>query len=160
MTLPTPVRKGRASGLSGWRRQYEALRTTAVQAAEWIRPGDAVAVSGSANWPYAVDGALAERLRSLEGHIELLSLYAPLDTALLAPENADLVSYQANFFSGERLLAKQGNVWYVPAHLSATGDWMCARQPRAAVIACSPPDENGWMCRSLWGAWRTRSGSD
>ena len=110
MTLPTPVRKGRASGLNGWRRQYEALRTTAVQAAEWIRPGDAVAVSGSANWPYAVDGALAERLRSLEGHIELLSLYAPLDTALLAPENADLVSYQANFFSGERLLAKQGNV--------------------------------------------------
>ena len=152
MSFPTPVRKGRASGSGGWRRQYEALRMPAAQAAELIRPGDAAAVSASANWPYAVDAPLAERLRSQAGHMELLSLYAPLDTALLSPVNADLVSYQANFFSGERLLAKQGNVWYVPAHLSATGDWMCARQPRAAVIACSPPDENGWMCRSLWGA--------
>ena len=152
MSFPTPVRKGRASGSGGWRRQYEALRMPAAQAAELIRPGDAAAVSASANWPYAVDAPLAERLRSQAGHMELLSLYAPLDTALLSPVNADLVSYQANFFSGERLLAGQGNVWYVPAHLSATGDWMCARRPRAAVITCSAPDENGWMSRSLWGA--------
>ncbi len=152
MSLPTPVRKGRASACGSWRRQYEALRMSAAQAAEQVRPGDAVAASASANWPYAVDAALAERLRSLAGHIELLSLYAPLDTALLSPDNVDLVSYQANFFSGERRLAPQGNVWYVPAHLSATGDWMCSRRPRVAVIACSAPDENGWMCRSLWGA--------
>lgn len=152
MIFEKPVRTGRAAGCGSWQSQYEALRVSAAQAAEQIRPGDAVAVSGSANWPYAVDAALAPRLRSLGGHIELLSLYAPLDTALLSPDNADLVSYQANFFSGERLLAKQGNVWYVPTHLGATGDWMCARRPRAAVIACSAPDENGWMCRSLWGA--------
>ncbi len=152
MTLPTPVRKGRAGRLGGWRRQYEALQMSAVQAAELIRPGTAVAVSGSANWPYAVDEALAARLRSLSGRIELLSLYAPPDTALLSPANADLVSYQANFFSGERLMAKQGNVRYVPAHLGNTGDWMCSRCPQAAVITCSAPDENGWMCRSLWGA--------
>lgn len=152
MSFPTPVRKGRAFGCGGWQRQYEALRMPAGQAAELIRPGDAAAVSASANWPYAVDAPLAKRLRSQGGRMELLSLYAPLDTALLSPDNADLVSYQANFFSGERRLAGQGNVWYVPAHLSATGDWMCARSPRAAVITCSAPDEHGWMSRSLWGA--------
>lgn len=152
MSIPTPVRKGRASGLGDWRRQYEALRISAAGAAELIRPGDAVAVSGSANWPYDVDAALTVRLRALGGRIELLSLYAPLDTGLLSPDNADLVSYQANFFSGERLMARQGNVWYVPAHLGATGDWMCSRRPRAAVVVCSAPDENGWMSRSLWGA--------
>lgn len=157
MSILTPVRKGRAASRGGWQRQYEALRMPAARAAELIRPGDAVAVSGSANWPYAVDGPLAERLRSQGGRMELLSLYAPLDTALLSPDNADLVSYQANFFSGERLLAGQGNVWYVPAHLSATGDWMCARRPRTAVITCSAPDENGWMSRSLWGASVPRS---
>ena len=152
MSFPTPTRAGRASSLAGWQQQYETLRMSAAQAAELIRPGDAMAVSGSANWPYAVDEALAARLRPLGGHMELLSLYAPLDTALLAPDYADLVSYQANFFSGERLLAKQGNVWYVPTHLGATGDWMCARKPRTAVITCSAPDEHGWMSRSLWGA--------
>lgn len=152
MSLPLPVRKGRAAGSCGWRQQYMALRMSAAQAAGLIQSGDTIAMSAAANWPYAVDAALAARLRSLNGRAEILSLYAPLDTALLSAANTDIVSYQANFFSGERLLAKQGNVWYVPTHLSATGEWMNSRHPRVAVVTCSAPNQNGWMCRSLWGA--------
>lgn len=147
----TPTRKGRMAGQGGWRAQYQALRMTAEEAAALIQKGDTIAMSASANWPYAMDAALAARLEELE-HIEIDSLFAPLDTALLSSGNSARVSFFSDFFSGERQLAKQGNVWYVPAHLSATGEWMVSRRPRVAVITCSAPDENGWMSRSLWGA--------
>jgi acyl-CoA hydrolase len=125
---------------------------SAADAAALIRSGDAVACTAAANWPYAVDAALAARLRAVGGHIELNSLFVPLDTALLAPENTDLVTVNSNFFFGERYLMDQGNLSYVPTHLSATGAWMASRRPRVAVITCAPPDEDGWMSRSLWGA--------
>ena len=148
----TPIRKGRMAGQGGWQEQYRALRMTPAGAAALVRDGDTVVMTSSANWPYAVDGALAERLRAIRGHIELDALFAPLDTALLSAENTDLVDYNANFFSGERKLMEHGNVRFVPTHLSATGAWMASRKPRVAIITCSAPDENGWMSRSLWGA--------
>ena len=151
-----PVRRGRMAAVGDWRQQYQALRMTAAQAAEMVE-GGVVAMTSAANWPYAVDAALTARLRESGGHIEADSLFAPLDTALLAAENADLVDYHANFFSGERLLTPHGNIHFVPTHLSATGDWMASRHPRTAVITCSPPDEKGWMSRSLWGAMVHRS---
>ena len=148
----TPIRKGRMAGQGGWQEQYRALRMTPAGAAALVRDGDTVVMTSSANWPYAVDGALAERLRAIRGHVELDALFAPLDTALLSAENTDLVDYNANFFSGERKLMEHGNVRFVPTHLSATGAWMASRKPRVAIITCSAPDENGWMSRSLWGA--------
>lgn len=122
-----------------------------TEAAAYIGSGDTVAMTASANWPYAVDAALTERLRALKGHIELDGLFVPLDTALLAAENKEFVDLHSNFFSGERFLAPQGNIHFVPGHLSATGAWQVSRKPRVAVITCSAPDENGWMSRSLWG---------
>ena len=148
----TPIRKGRMAGQGGWQEQYRALRMTPAGAAALVRDGDTVVMTSSANWPYAVDGALAERLRAIRGHVELDALFAPLDTALLSAENTDLVDYNANFFSGERKLMEHGTVRFVPTHLSATGAWMASRKPRVAIITCSAPDENGWMSRSLWGA--------
>ena len=150
MTELTPTR-GRGS-CGDWRRDYEARRMTAAKAAELVRDGDTVVSTGGANWPYAVDEALAQRLRSIGGHIELNSLFAPTDTALLRPENRDLVEYNVNFFAGDRTLVPQGNVHFVPTHLSQTGAWMASRHPRVAVIVCAPPDENGWMSRTLWGS--------
>ena len=148
----TPIRKGRMAGQGGWQEQYRALRMTPDDAAALIRDGDTVVMTSSANWPYAVDGALTKRLRAIGGCIELDTLFAPTDTALLSVENTDLVDYNANFFSGERKLMEHGNVRFVPTHLSATGAWMASRKPRVAIITCSAPDENGWMSRSLWGA--------
>ena len=152
MGVLTPARKGRMAGQGSWEEQYRALCMTPDDAAALIRDEDTIVMTSSANWPYAVDSALARRLRAIGGHIELDALFAPLDTALLAAENVDLVSYNANFFAGERKLVPHGNIQFVPTHLSATGDWMASRNPRVAVITCSAPDENGWMSRSLWGA--------
>ena len=144
-----PVRRGRMAGLADWRKQYEALKVTADEAAAMIRSGDRVAMPAAASWPYAVDEALTRRLRATGGKIELDSLFTPVDTVLLRPENRDLVEYYVNFLSGDRALIPQGNVHFVPTHLSENGAWICARRPRVTVVTCAPPDENGWMSRSI-----------
>lgn len=148
----TPTRRGRCADLGDWQTQYQALLTTADAAAELVRDGDAVILSGSANWPRALDEALAPRLLERRWHIEADSLFALPDTRLLSPECAPWVDYQSNFFAAERTMAAQGNVHYTPTHLSATGAWLSARRPRVAVLTCSAPDGEGWMSRSLWGA--------
>lgn len=146
-----PVRRGRCAGTGDWKKQYQALLMTPEEAAAYLRDGDTVAMTAAASWPYAMDAAITAHLRGISGRIELDSLFVPLDTVLLSAEQKELVDLHSNFFSGERLLAPQGNVHFVPTHLSATGAWQTSRRPRVAVITCSAPDENGWMSRSLWG---------
>ena len=147
-----PTRRGRFAELKDWQRQYQALLTTAEEAAACVRNGDVLVMSASANWPYAFDAALTKHLRAIGGHVEVNGLFLPLDTCLMAAENKDLLTFHSNFFSGERVLASQGNIQFVPTHLSATGDWQASRHPRVAVITCSAPNEQGWMSRSLWGS--------
>ncbi|MDD3347965.1 acetyl-CoA hydrolase/transferase C-terminal domain-containing protein [Oscillibacter sp.] len=144
-----PVRRGRLSEEADWHRQYEELKVTAEEAAALIQDGDGVAMPAAASWPYAVDEALVRRLRAIGGRVELYSLFTPADTVLLQPENRDLVEYYVNFLSGDRALISQGNVHFVPTHLSEDGAWICDRHPRVTVITCAPPDENGWMSRSI-----------
>ena len=157
MTGLTPTRRGRLADMTDWRRQYQALTMTAEEAARMVRPGDTLVTTGGANWPYAVDAAVTAQLRAEGGHVEWNSLFAPLDTAILRPENRDLVEYNVNFFAGDRALVPQGNVHFTPTNLSQTGAWMASRHPRVAVLVCAPPDENGWMSRTLWGSHLHRS---
>ncbi len=152
MTDLTPTRRGRLAGRGDWRAQYRELRMTAEDAAKLIRDGDTAAMTASANWPWAMDAALAKRLREEGLRIELDSLFAQPSARLLAAENAAHVDYCSNFFAGERNIAAQGNVHFVPTNLSETGAWMASRRPRVVVATCSAPDEEGWMSRSLWGA--------
>ena len=152
MEMLEPTRRGRFADIGDWQRQYAALLTTAEEAAACVRDGDVLVMSASANWPYAFDAALTKHLRAIGGRVEVNGLFLPLDTCLMAAENKDLVTFHSNFFSGERVLAPQGNIQFVPTHLSATGDWQASRHPRVAVITCSAPNEQGWMSRSLWGS--------
>lgn len=151
MELLTPVRRGRLAGTGDWRAQYRALHMTPQEALTWIRDGDVLAFSAMSNWPREMDAALAQRLQAQGGHIEVDSHFIPVGTRLLTPECAGHVTYNSNFFGVERTLAPMGNVHYVPTHLSQTPDWLISRHPRVAVLTCSPPDENGWMSRSIWG---------
>ena len=147
-----PTRRGRFADMEDWQRQYAALLTTAEEAVACVRDGDVLVMSASANWPYAFDEVLTKHLRAMGGRVEVNGLFLPLDTCLMAAGNKDLVTFHSNFFSGERVLAPQGNIQFVPTHLSATGDWQASRHPRVAVITCSAPNEQGWMSRSLWGS--------
>lgn len=148
-----PIRKGRFSYLHDWHLQYHALLTTADTVVECIRDGDIIAMTASANWPYAFDAALTKYLKEKRKHIEVKTLNLMPDTQLFAKKNAGLAGINSNFyFPGERQLQSVNRVDYVPTHLSATDAWICSCNPRVAVISCSPPDKDGWMSRSIWGA--------
>ena len=146
-----PTRKGRMADTGDWQAQYRALRMTPQEAAASIRWGDALVLTPMANWPREVDAALAERLLAEGGHVEIDTHFAPPGTRLLSPECAEHVGYHSNFFGVERAWTAQGNVDFVPTNLSATPAWLTSRHPRVVVLTCTPPDEEGWMSRSLWG---------
>lgn len=156
----TPTRRGRCAGLDGWRAQYRALEMTAEDAAALIRDGDTLALPGHASWPRAFDDALSRRLRAEGGHVTLRFMMAPPDTALLSPALSAHVEAHSSFFNAERALAEQGNVTFDPINLSGTPRWLMDRPPRVTVVTCAPPDEDGWMSRSLWAATVTREAID
>ena len=156
MTELTPIRRGRCAGAGNWQTQYQALQMTAREAAELIRDGDTAAFAAMSNWPWELDGALAERLLETGGHIAIYGHFIPAGTRLLTPELAGQVTYDSNFYGVERGLEPMGNVHYAPSNLSQTPAWLLARRPRVAALTCSLPDENGWMSRSLWGTARSR----
>ena len=156
MTELTPIRRGRCAGAGNWQTQYQALQMTAREAAELIRDGDTAAFAAMSNWPWELDGALAERLLETGGHIAIYGHFIPAGTQLLTPELAGQVTYDSNFYGVERGLEPMGNVHYAPSNLSQTPAWLLARRPRVAALTCSLPDENGWMSRSLWGTALSR----
>ena len=72
MTTLTPTRRGRCAGKGEWQAQYQALRMTPREAAELIRDGDVLAFAAMANWPWELDGALADRLLETGGRVAIL----------------------------------------------------------------------------------------
>lgn len=151
MTNLTPTRRGRCAGMQDWRAQYRALQMTGEEAAAQIRDGDVLVFSPLTNWPREVDAALAAKLKAEGGHVEIDSHFAPKGSCLLAPECAQHVSYHSDFFGEERAWVGQGNIFFAPVNLGQTPAWLSARHPRVTVLTCSPPDEDGWMSRSIWG---------
>lgn len=147
-----PTRMGRCAGFGDWRAQYQALQMTAEEAAALVHPGDVLAMTGAGSWPAEIDVALAARLLAKGDRIEVNSHFQLMPYALLAPELREQVRFRSNFFVGERRLQRQGNVEFCPTHLSETGAWAAARNPRVAIITCAPPDTGGWMSRGLWGS--------
>ena len=85
MTELTPIRRGRCAGAGNWQTQYQALQMTAREAAELIRDGDTAAFAAMSNWPWELDGALAERLLETGGHIAIYGHFIPAGTRLLTP---------------------------------------------------------------------------
>lgn len=85
---------------------------TAREAAELIRDGDTAAFAAMSNWPWELDGALAERLLETGGHIAIYGHFIPAGTRSLTPELAGQVTYDSNFYGVERGLEPMGNVHY------------------------------------------------
>ena len=156
MTTLTPIRRGRCAGMGDWQAQYQALQMSAREAAELIRDGEQMAFAAMSNWPWELDGALAERLLETGGHVAVYGHFIPAGARLLTPELAGQVTYDSNFYGVERSLESMGNVHYAPSNLSQTPAWLLDRHPRVAALTCSLPDENGWMSRSLWGTAMSR----
>jgi len=151
----TPSRKGRFSEISDWKEQYDRKRMTPDEAVSELREQDRIACTGGGTWPKLFDQALAKRLR--QGlSVTLRTLFMLERPSVLAEDCKDQIRFQSGFFGAERNYVQQGNVNYVPFHLGRTTEFHQCLRPRVVVMAVSPPDENGWMSRSIWGTHITR----
>ena len=70
---------------------------------------------------------------------------------MLMPEMKNHINFYSVYMGQERNWMNQGNVFFTPINLAKTGENIHVRKPRVVAIACTPPDENGWMSRSIWG---------
>lgn len=146
-----PVRKGRFHDLD-WKTQYQRKLTTMEQAVELIRDGDNIAVPGGGSFPQGFDAALGPYLKATGNHANVFSLFTLSMPKMLDPAYQDNVRFYSIFFGQERKAVSQGNVEYIPLNLCKTGDNLLSRHPRVVVTTCTPPDENGWMSRTIWGS--------
>lgn len=152
-----PIRKGRYAGLSNWREMYDKLVTTPEAAAEVVRDGDTIAYTGGASFAAAFDNAMCKRAKSLGfKKLDITCCFHLDEYEFTKPEYKDMISIFSIFYGSERRLAKQGNIQYIPMHLGDTGRVIASRKPRVVSMTCTPPDENGYMSRSLWGMHMSR----
>lgn len=158
MDIIKAKRSGRFSDVSNWQEQYRLKTVTAEEAASVVQDGDLVSMTGGANLPKSFITVLP-RMAKEKGYHNL-KITVPFNLAAdyeySRQEYVETLSSSSYFFGAERGFVKQGNFQFIPIHLGQTRDLLMTRKPQIVSITCSPPDENGWMSRSLWGAHMCR----
>ncbi len=136
--------------LTNWRKAYEEKLTTAEEVVHLVKDGDFMAFAGGANYPKLFDQALSRHLLAKNYHIGLYTQFLIEDQALFNRELKDYVDIFDIFLSAERKYAANGNLNLIPVNIGKNGEVIQYRKPRIVAMTCSPPDEEGWMSRSLW----------
>ena len=149
-----PTRKGRFHGCGDWREQYARKVTTMEEAVETIRDRDVIAVPGGGTFPQGFDAALGPYVRRMGYHVEVIAPYQLNIPKMLGEDYRENITFYSFFLGVERACYQRpgSNLQFIPVHLSQTGPCVQARRPRVIVMSCTPPDENGWMSRSVWGS--------
>lgn len=143
------VRKTRSlRSYSSWREEYNDKLCSAEDAAALIRSNDRIAMSGGTSVPYEFSRALSKRKGELK-NVGISMGYAMALFDYMKPENHESF-YLETVFVGpmERICMEWGVCQYVPIHLGETADYIHASNVNISVARVTPPDENGFMCRS------------
>ena len=74
------------AALRPWSRVSRSAHS--ASASSGAEDGDTAAFAAMSNWPWELDGALAERLLETGGHIAIYGHFIPAGTRLLTPELA------------------------------------------------------------------------
>ena len=136
-----------------WRNEYERKFTTVDYAASLVQSNDRVFLGGGTGIP----SGFATELGKLAGKVENVTIYQGYAMGLydyMKPENMESFHIETMFVGPmERVCMDWGVAQYKPMHLSdipAAG--LKANCNRVAFVA-TPPDENGYMNRSCFGAF-------
>lgn len=131
-----------------WREEYNAKLCSAEDAAALIKSNDRIAMSGGTSVPYEFSRALSKRTGQIR-NVGISMGYAMALFDYMKPENHESF-YLETVFVGpmERICMEWGVCQYVPIHLGETADYVHASNLNIAVSRVTPPDENGFMCRS------------
>ena len=142
-----------ASNKSNWQADYASKLMTAQEAAARIKSGDRIALSGGTCIPPGFCTALSERAGDLK-NVTLALGYALGFYGFMAPENKDSFTIETMFVGPvERMCMEFGVSAYVPQHLGDVGNFCANRKFNVVTSVATPPDENGYMTRSLFGSF-------
>jgi 4-hydroxybutyrate CoA-transferase len=133
---------------STWKEEYKDKLCSAEDAAALIKSNDRIAMSGGTSVPYEFSRALSKRAGTIK-NVGISMGYAMALFDYMKPENHESF-YLETVFVGpmERICMEWGVCQYVPIHLGETADYVHASNINIAVARVTPPDENGFMCRS------------
>lgn len=133
---------------NSWKDEYQDKLCTAEEAAALIKSNDRIAMSGGTSVPYEFSRALSRRAGQIK-NVGISMGYAMALFDYMKPENHESF-YLETVFVGpmERICMDWGVCQYVPIHLGNTPDYCHASSLNIAVARVTPPDENGFMCRS------------
>lgn len=146
-----PDRKGRLSDINPWEEQYKKKTVTAKEAAAQVRDRDVIFTCGALNYPRAFMEEMCQHVKENNFHIDLFSTYSIYpDAPHMKHELKDNIDIYGTFLGLERNLQEQGNLRYIPAWMSNTGRLIRHHKPRVGAFVVSPPNEDGWMSRSVW----------
>jgi len=141
-------RRSIGKAFSSWRDEYNAKLCSADEAAALIKSNDRIAMSGGTSVPYEFSRALSKRAGQIQ-NVGISMGYAMALFDYMKPENHESF-YLETVFVGpmERICMEWGVCQYVPVHLGNTPDYARASNLNISVARVTPPDENGFMCRS------------
>lgn len=146
-----PDRKGRFWDNASWQEQYKLKTVTAKEAAAQVNNGDFVFTCGGLNYPIDFMEELCKVVKENNYHIDLYSTYSIYPNAPhMQPDVKDNIDVYAMFLGQERKVQDLGNLRYCPCWMSDVGRLIRQHKPRVGAFVVSPPNEDGWMSRSIW----------
>ncbi|MDR1271489.1 MAG: 4-hydroxybutyrate CoA-transferase [Clostridiales Family XIII bacterium] len=135
-----------------WREKYKDKIVSIEDALKLVKSGDSVTTSFVNGIPYTVLDKLYDRFDELDD-VEIAIALAVKGMRLFLPKAGEKFRLKSNFLGPiEREFKKRGtNIQFAPIHLSRIPqDRLEIHRPDMAVMAASPPDEDGYVSFGAW----------
>lgn len=134
-----------------WQDEYRSKLTTASEVAKVVQSGDVIGFGGGTAIPTAIAEAIGQRASELRG-VKVCQGFAVALHEYMKPVHKDSFHIETIFIGpAERLCIEWGTCDFVPNHLGSMRKWALAADINKAAISVTPPDENGYFNRSLFG---------
>ncbi|MGE5415528.1 MAG: acetyl-CoA hydrolase/transferase family protein [Acidobacteriota bacterium] len=134
-----------------WKEDYKRKLTTAEHVAKLIKSGDIIGVGGGTCIPPAIADAIGKRAAELE-NVTFCQGFAVALHEYMKPEHKNSFRIETIFIGpAERFCIQNGMVDFVPNHLGQMERWVNDCGAHTAAFVVTPPDENGYMNKSLFG---------
>ena len=136
-----------------WEKEYQDKLCAPEEAAALLESNDRVTLTGGNCIPPAFATAMSNRAKDLKNVMVsigyCMDLYGFMD-----PANKESFHIETVFVGPvERMCMDQGVAQYVPVHLGDCSRYAAHANFNRVASVATPPDENGYMSRSLFGAF-------
>ena len=136
-----------------WEKKYEEKLVSFKEAAEVVKSGDRVWLSGVTDTPFQIIDALIKRYKELE-NVEIIGGILMKPFEFLKPQFKGHLNYKTIFLGPvERMFVKHGNVEICSFHFSNFPDTVNnVIKPNVMLLTTPPPNKDGYLNYSLIGS--------